>query len=113
MRTIPLAVTLALVPVICRAADQPEAFKGTAAYCYFNDKTLTWRIGNDAVERTMHFDRDTGGLMTTKIDVKRGRARLAATPGSEGEFVVTDGVGARTSIRLARGWSYLWQSVMT
>jgi hypothetical protein len=95
-------------------STEPAPFKGTKAYCYFNEKTLTWRIGNDAVERTIDYDYDTKGLKTTSVRVMSGRARLAAVAGSEGEIMIAPaGSQAGTTLRLDKDWAYTWQSVAT
>src|SRR5205085_11472066 len=79
-----------------------------------NEKTLTWRIGNDAVERTIDYDYDTKGLKTTNVSVLYGRARLAAVSGSEGELVIAPpGAKDGTTLRLDHDWAYTWQSVAT
>lgn len=99
-----------------RAAQDREAFKGTSAYCYFAEKTLTWRLGNDAVERVVQFDREAGALKTMRVQDKKAGRRIAPATGPEGEFILApDSANAAgiASVRLDGGWVYMWQSVGT
>src|SRR5262245_3750423 len=115
MRTIWLTAALAALAVMASGAPDSDSFKGTKAYCYFNEKFLTWRIGNDALERTVQFDRDAGALKTMKVTDKKAGRRLAPGTGPEGEFILAperDGAPP-TSVRLDGDWVYMWQSVGT
>lgn len=114
MRTALLWLALAAaLPLAARATPEADAFKGTTAYCYFNAKTLTWRLGNDLVERVIHFDRDTGGLQTLRVQDKRAGRRIAPAPAPEGEFhFAADTQGRRPDpVRLDGDWAFNWQSV--
>jgi hypothetical protein len=89
-------------------------FRGKAAHVYFREKELTWKIGNDVLERTIQFDKDLGGLRTTEIKSMNGLPRIDTTSTTEGEFSVigADGV-KRGPYRLDKDWAYIWQSVGT
>lgn len=94
---------------------RPDLFTGNKVYCYFDEKAKTWRLGNDVVERTIHFDRETGSLKTTKVFQKVGGQRVAPVVDSEGEWSVagTDPAAKPVTISLSGGWAYIWQSVST
>lgn len=108
-----LAVALAVALVAPAHARAAEAKDG--AYCYFRRASLTWLIGNEAVERTVRFDPAAGGLRTEGVAQKQGRARAAVAPGAEGEIVLAPAQpgGSRQTLRLDSGWSYAWQIVAT
>jgi hypothetical protein len=116
MYTLLLAASLvtAQTPRAKPVRAEPAPFKGTKAYCYFNEKTLTWRIGNDAVERTIDYDYDSKGLKTTSVRVMKGSARLAAVAVSEGDITIAaPGAQPGATLRLDKDWAYTWQSVAT
>jgi len=116
MRTFLLALALtALLCVAACATQKDDTFKGRTAYCYFNEKALTWRIGNDVVERVVRFDRETGALQTLRAEDKKAGRRIAPAPVAEGEFVLAaEAGGARAApVRLDGDWVFLWQSVGT
>lgn len=114
MRTAFLAILLAVaLPYTAFDSAAGNSFKGTTAYCYLNKDTLTWRIGNDAVERKIQFDRDVGGLKTLHVKDKL-HGRLGIVPGNEGEVVVSGGEeGGGKTLNLSEDWVYQWQSVAT
>lgn len=95
-------------------ADNP-VFHGKVAHCYFNEGALTWRIGNDAIDRTVHFDRETGGLRTLEVNPGKLGVKLATVSPSEGEFTVLEGGGKAgpKTLRLDHDWAYMWQTVGT
>ncbi|MCC6728624.1 MAG: hypothetical protein IT208_04720 [Chthonomonadales bacterium] len=107
-----LAITAALCALGARfsAGQGGEPFKGTRAYCYFRPAELTWRIGNDVVERTVRFDRDTGVLFTQGVQVKGRLPRIEPVAGLEGQFLLA---GDAPAVRLDGGWTYMWQIVTT
>lgn len=114
MRKAFLAVLLAggLAYITFNSAEA-DSRKGATAYCYLNKDTLTWRIGNDAVERKIQFDRDLGGLKTLHVKDKL-HGRLGIVPGNEGEVVVSGGEeGGGKTLNLSQDWVYQWQSVTT
>jgi hypothetical protein len=99
-----------------KPAEPPKdtTFKGKKAYVYFRENELTWKIGNDVLERTIRFDRDAGGLRTTEIKTMGGLPKIDSTSTTEGEFSV---IGAdaqkRGPYHLDHDWAYIWQSVGT
>jgi hypothetical protein len=97
------------------ADSKNGAFKGKRAYVYFHEKTLTWRIGNDSVERVIHFDRARGTLTTLKVEAKGGGPRLAAANTHEAEWTLETPAGAKlpSKVRLEGDWVYNIQSVAT
>ena len=109
MRKYWLAVVLmiAALPVMAKPVKSPTVFSGTKAYCYFNEKTLTWRIGNDVQERTVHFERATGSLRT--VTIKAFHTSAAVSSDVEGVLLLN---GDR-KVTLDSDWSYSWQSVAT
>ena len=89
-------------------------FKGTASHVYFNKKALTWKIGNDVLERTIQFGDDQGALRTTEIKTMGGVPRIDSTSSTEGEFSIVGADGKkRGPYRLDHDWAYIWQSVAT
>jgi hypothetical protein len=104
-------IVLVMLPTLLLAVSASagaDSGKVKRAYCYFDRGKLTWRIGNEAIERTIHFDRDTGGLRTLKVECKGPGPRIAPVSGSEGEFILA---GQEAPIRLDSDWIYQWQSV--
>jgi len=87
-------------------SDEPR-FQGKYAHVYFDEKHLTWRIGNDTIERVIHFARDEGSLRTREVTTKDGLPHVTVVTPNEGEFTV-DGVGR---VALDHDWAYSWQSV--
>lgn len=101
-------------PVQPKVTKTESLFKGKTAYVYLNQKTLTWRIGNDVVERTVQFDQDTGALKTLDVKTMGGLPPVAVVSGSEGEFTVAEtNAPAAKKLRLDKDWAYSWQSVTT
>lgn len=115
MRRILIALALLLaLPAAAHAAYESNFFRGNAAYCYFNTKTLTWRIGNDALERVVQFDREAGALKTVAVKINPPNAPIAPVPGPEGEFTLTSSISGETTssaVRLDSNWAFGWQSV--
>lgn len=101
--------------LLAMALLQPTALAQKAprqqAYCYYDARTLTWRLGNDAVERTIHFDRSAGSLCTTKVVVKLRGAALASVANSDGEFTVTPEGGKPSVLSLDSDWDFMFPIV--
>ncbi len=94
--------------------SKDNTFKGRAAHVYFNEKALTWKIGNDVLERTIHFDKDLGALRTNEIKTMGGVPHINSVSSTEGEFSVIGADGRKGGpYRLDRDWAYIWQSVAT
>jgi hypothetical protein len=101
-------------PVQPKMTTKESLFKGKNAYVYLNRKTLTWRIGNDAVERTVQFDQETGALKTLNVKTMGGLPSVAVVSSNEGEFTVAaDASATPTKLGLDKDWAYSWQSVTT
>jgi len=99
-----------------KPAEPPKdtTFRGKEAHVYFHEKELTWKIGNDVIERTIQFDKDLGGLRTTQIKTMDGVPKIDTTSTTEGEFSVIGADGRkRGPYRLDHDWAYIWQSVGT
>jgi hypothetical protein len=97
------------------ADPKNDAFHGRLAYVYFHEKTLTWKIGNDAVERIIQFDRERGALTTLKVTAKRGGPRLAVANTHEAEWTLQTPSESRlpSKVRLEGDWVFNIQSVAT
>jgi hypothetical protein len=112
--TILFAILFALT--MSYAAELPAAgdsSKSSSAYCYLHRDSLTWRIGNEAIERKIQFDRDVGGLKTIAVKDKL-HGLLGISSNNEGEITVSEGKdGNRKTLNLSRDWVYQWQSVTT
>ncbi len=117
IRTVLLALLILTVvlPITANADSRNGAFKGRRAYVYFNEKTLTWKIGNDAVERVLHFDRTRGALTTLRVEAKGGGPRLALANTNEAEWTLEAPSESRlpTKARLEGDWVFNIQSVAT
>lgn len=92
-------------PAKMEKEEQP--FKGKTAQVHFDSKHLIWRIGNDAAERTVQFDKVSGSLKTLRVRVPGGKAMVAAP--SEGQFQVS-AAGKMRTIGLDKDWVYSWQT---
>jgi len=123
-----VAITSLVVPITARAQNKrrPDhrpapgvagvdtGFQGKTAYCYLNRGTLTWRIGNDVVERTIHFDRDAGALRTVAVKTMGGAPPIDTVSAFEGDLTVMPARATTpTTLHLDHDWAYIWQSVAT
>jgi hypothetical protein len=104
-------VLLCALPATGADKSDPRPFRGIRAYASVDEKSLTWRIGNDVVERRVQFDRESGGLKT--IGVKSAGAKVMVPGTSEGEFQVVSADGKSRTVRLDKDWAYIWQMVGT
>src|ERR1017187_3078703 len=96
-------VVLLTLPLTVYAQPGAEQAKVGQAHCYLDRGKLTWRIGNEAIERTIRFDKYTGGLRTLGVECTGTAACIVPVAGSEGEFVIT---GESAPIRLDGDWVY-------
>lgn len=80
-------------------------------YCYYNERTTTWRLGNAAVERTIQFDREAGTLRTVSVRTKGKAPRIVPVSALEGEIAVTRPDGSASSLRLDGDWVFMFQIV--
>jgi len=91
-----------------------KSFRGSEAHVYFKEKELTWKIGNDVIERDIQFDKDSGSLRTIAIKTMGGVPKINSVSTTEGEFSVIGSDGQkRGPYRLDKDWAYIWQSVAT
>lgn len=100
-----------LVTALLQSAVLAQKAPRERAYCYFNAKTMTWRLGNDAVERTIHFDRDAGSLRTLRVVTKLPGVEFASVANSDGEFTVTPEGGSPIVLRLDGDWDFMFPIV--
>jgi hypothetical protein len=117
MKYLLAAAVLLTASALLSAPANADRYAGSRAYVYFDEKNLTWRIGNEAVERTVRFDRDTGSLHSTDIKSGVGGARITDLGTHAGEITLAvplpaGGTEPRT-LSLGSDWAYVWQSVTT
>lgn len=112
MRTAIAVMVALLLPAGTLAAPNNAELRGTKAYCYYKQTTHTWRIGNDAIERAIHFDAVRGGLETTQVRAFRHLPQLCLTPMFEGRIELATDRGPRR-LDLSADWVFQWQSVST
>lgn len=99
-------------PVEPAVAKKDLLFRGGHAHCYFEEKTLTWKLGNDVIERHIHFESDPGALRTESVKTLGGGPEIAMVAPNEGDLTIDTG-GTSKTLRLDRDWAYTWQSVST
>lgn len=100
-----LAMALLQSAVLAQKAPREQA------YCFFDQKTLTWRLGSSAFERTIHFDKAAGSLRTTRLVMKLKGVAIAPVTGSDAEIAVTPDGAKPVALRLDRDWDYIFQIV--
>ncbi len=81
------------------------------SYCTFNESNLTWKIGNELVSRTVHFDKQAGSLRTTEISNGPKRAILSDVAPSDAEISLVDTDSNSRTISLESDWEFAWQLV--
>ncbi len=92
-------------------SEGPLALQNKTAYCTYNEGTYTWKIGNDAVSRSVHFDKLTGSLRTIQIMNGPKRAIVSDISPSEAEISITDVNSKSRTISLESDWEFAWQTV--
>ena len=98
----------ALLPMAVNVSAMNNNTKMGSAYCYYNQKNLVWRLGNDAIEAVIHFDASSGGLKVESLRAKHGVELMSnANPGLM-TFMIS---GKDNPVTLRSGWQFTWQSV--
>ncbi|MEP6755193.1 MAG: hypothetical protein ABJA67_06820, partial [Chthonomonadales bacterium] len=103
-----LTILIASFTVLGAAAFSQTRPAPRPAYCTFNEANLTWKIGNEAIERTIVFDKSAGTLRTHSLKTGTGEMTILPVGSSEGEISLQDGAGKAVKLTLDHDWTYGW-----
>jgi hypothetical protein len=106
---IPVLLATVMIPMSAVAKPLNTRHNEKPAYCYYNSNNLTWKIGNDALEAVIHFNKLSNSLTPILLRAKRGPMRLETPVQSAAVIQLEPG---DQTLTLNRDWAFSWQTVL-
>ncbi len=106
---IPVLLATVMIPMSAVAKPLSTRHNEKPAYCYYNSNNLTWKIGNDALEAVIHFNKLSNSLTPIQLRAKRGPMRLETPVQSAAVIQLEPG---DQTISLNKDWAFSWQTVL-